>query len=96
MPVLAVTLVAAIFLGSRGAGGLSLGDENRPHYWHVALDDAAANPVLGSGAGTFGDYWLRHRPVESFARDAHSLYVESLAELGPIGLLLALLARGVT
>jgi O-antigen ligase len=33
--------------------------------------------------------------VSSFARDAHSLYVETLAELGPIGLALVLLALGV-
>jgi O-antigen ligase len=33
--------------------------------------------------------------VASFARDAHSLYVETLAELGPVGLALLLLALAV-
>ena len=50
------------------------------------------NPLLGSGAGTFDSYWLRYRTVDSFARDAHSLYVETLAELGPLGLALVLAA----
>lgn len=85
---LGLAVVGAAVLVGRADVGVSLGDENRPHYWHIALDDAEAHPVLGSGAGTFGDYWLAHRPVESFARDAHSLYIESLAELGPLGLLL--------
>jgi hypothetical protein len=65
---------------------------NRPHYWHVAWHEVELNPVLGSGAGTFDRYWLIYRPVGSFARDAHSLYLETLAELGPIGLALLLAA----
>src|SRR5919199_248801 len=65
---------------------------NRPHYWHVAWHEVELNPVLGSGAGTFERYWLLYRPVGSFARDAHSLYLETLAELGPIGLVLLLAA----
>jgi hypothetical protein len=51
--------------------------------------------VLGSGAGTFERYWLLYRPVGSFARDAHNLYLETLAELGPFGLALLLAAFGL-
>src|SRR5919197_1169943 len=68
---------------------------NRPHYWHVAWREVTLNPALGSGAGTFERYWLLYRPVGSFARDAHSLYLETLAELGPIGLVLLLAALGL-
>ena len=68
---------------------------NRPHYWHVAWHEVELNPWLGSGAGTFDRYWLLYRPVSSFARDAHSLYLETLAELGPIGLALLLVALGL-
>jgi O-antigen ligase len=68
---------------------------NRPHYWHVAWREVTLNPVLGSGAGTFERYWLLYRPVDSFARDAHNLYLETLAELGPIGLALLLAALGL-
>ena len=69
-----------------------LAGANRPHYWHVAWKEFELNPALGSGAGTFDRYWLHYRPVSSFARDAHSLYLETLAELGPIGLALLLAA----
>jgi hypothetical protein len=68
---------------------------NRPHYWHVAWHEVRLNPWLGSGAGTFDRYWLLYRPVSSFARDAHSLYLETLAELGPVGLALLLVALGL-
>src|ERR687884_1116713 len=68
---------------------------NRPHYWHVAWHEVELNPWLGSGAGTFERYWLLYRPVSSFARDAHSLYLETLAELGPVGFALLLMALGL-
>jgi hypothetical protein len=54
------------------------------------LKEWELNRALGSGAGTFDRYWLHYRTVSSFARDAHSLYLETLAELGPIGLALLL------
>jgi len=49
------------------------------------------HPLLGEGAGSFSRTWLRERPVANEARDAHNLYLEMLAELGPIGLVLLLL-----
>ena len=66
--------------------------QNRPLYWHVAWKEWELNRVLGSGAGTFDRYWLHYRTVGSFARDAHNLYLETLGELGPIGLALLLTA----
>lgn len=70
----------------------AMGD--RPSYWRVALEDAGMHPLLGSGAGSFDDIWIAHRPIAVNVRDAHSLYLEVLAELGPVGLalLLAMLA----
>jgi hypothetical protein len=61
-------------------------------YYHVAWHEYLAHPLLGSGAGTFGRYWLGSGLVGTWggALDAHSLYLETLAELGPIGLLLLL------
>ena len=55
----------------------------RLDIWESALEDARAHPVLGSGAGTFERWWLEHRDVAHKVRDAHSLYLETLAELGP-------------
>jgi O-antigen ligase len=66
--------------------------ENRWRYWEVAWADFRDHPWLGSGAGTFGDYWLVHRSTEAFSRTAHSLYLQSLAELGPVGLVLVVVA----
>jgi len=70
----------------------AMGD--RPSFWRVALEDAGMHPLLGSGAGSFDDVWIAHRPIAANVRDAHSLYLEVLAELGPVGLalLLAMLA----
>jgi O-antigen ligase len=62
----------------------------RADYWQVAARDAADHPLLGSGAGSFAHVWLQRRPVAISAHDAHSLYLETLAELGPLGLLLVL------
>jgi O-antigen ligase len=67
----------------------------RADLWESAWEDYRANSVLGSGAGTYEQFWNRTRPVALIARDAHSLYLEVLAELGPIGLALLLLALGV-
>jgi O-antigen ligase len=66
----------------------------RVDYWSVAWSQWEENTRLGAGAGTFGQYWQREEaPVA--VRDAHSLYLETLAELGPVGLALLLGALGV-
>jgi hypothetical protein len=72
----------------------SLSSNGRLDTWESALKDARAHPALGSGAGTFERWWLENRDVGLKVRDAHNLYVETLAELGPIGLaaLLAIVA----
>jgi hypothetical protein len=54
----------------------------------VAWKDYRENALLGSGGGSFEHYWIEHRPSPTNFRDAHSLYLETLAELGPVGLAL--------
>jgi O-antigen ligase len=66
----------------------------RSELWHVAWDDYRDHPLLGSGPGTYEQYWNQHRPIQHKVRDAHNLYLEVLAELGPVGLFLLLLALG--
>jgi O-antigen ligase len=75
----------------------SLSGSSRAQYWHVAWRDYRHHPWLGSGAGSFQREWLRSRPADLPVLDAHSLYLETLAELGPggLGLLAALLALPV-
>jgi O-antigen ligase len=76
---------------------LSLSGSSRAQYWHVAWRDVEGHPWLGSGAGSFQRHWLRSRPADLPVLDAHSLYLETLAEVGPvgIGLLATLLALPV-
>ena len=62
----------------------------RPMLWRSALADVGDHPLLGSGAGTFEQYWNEHRPRNYVAKDAHSLYLERLAEQGPVGFALIL------
>jgi O-antigen ligase len=67
---------------------------DRSWYWHVAWQETAEAPIVGHGAGTFERAWLEEQPIPVFVLDAHSLYLETLAELGLVGfiLLVSLLA----
>jgi hypothetical protein len=53
-------------------------------------------PIRGVGAEGWSVYWLRFRRVSEFAQDAHSLPLQTLAELGIVGLsLLAVLVGSI-
>jgi hypothetical protein len=67
---------------------------NRYQYWRVALRTFAEHPVAGTGISGFRVQWLRHRRIGEAAKDAHSLYLETLAELGLVGLAALALAGG--
>ncbi len=71
---------------------LSASGNARSDYWGVALRTIKAEPLLGSGAGTFELRWYRDRPGQGTVRDAHNIYLEVLAELGPVGLALLVTA----
>ncbi len=60
-------------------------------YWRTALRAFSAEPLQGVGAGTY-ELWRSRTATGNFARDAHSLELEHLAELGLPG---GLLAAGV-
>ena len=79
---------------SQATGRLASAQSNRYEYWRVAAGAFADHPLLGVGAGGFQVEWLRERRFEESVRDAHSLYLETAAELGLAGLaaLLAMLA----
>jgi O-antigen ligase len=84
--VIALVVVAA-FRTNRPLGP-------RVDYWSVAWSQWEENRWLGSGAGTFARYWQREEmPV--VVRDAHSLYLETFAELGPVGLVLLIGALAI-
>jgi hypothetical protein len=71
---------------------LSTSTSSRGDYWLVAARMVEDDPLGGGGAGGFTRVWLRERPTLLFVRDAHNLYLETLAELGPVGLGLLLVA----
>lgn len=71
----------------------SLGSD-RYGYWQVALDAWADDPVIGTGAGGFRVAWLRERDSPDPLRDAHSVELEHLSQLGLVGLGLLLAAFG--
>jgi len=58
---------------------------NRYDYWKVALHGFGDKPLEGVGAHGFQALWLERRDIGESAQDAHSLYIETLAELGVIG-----------
>jgi hypothetical protein len=76
--------------GSLNRRLFDLSGNGRVGLWRAALADFEAHPLLGSGAGTYEQYWLLHRPIALKVRDAHNLYLETVAELGLVGLALLL------
>ena len=42
-------------------------------------------PVAGGGAGSFEQWWAQHASFSYFVKNAHSLYLETLGELGLVG-----------
>lgn len=75
-------LVAALLVAT--PGGIGVGD--RAVYWHVARDTFSAQPLAGTGAGTFASVYAAARNGGPAVRDAHSLYLQTAAELGIVGL----------
>jgi O-antigen ligase len=72
-------------------------NNGRLAHWEVALDTFREGKLRGEGAGTYQVSWAQHRPgslATAYVRDAHSMYVEVLGELGIVGLVLLLVALG--
>ncbi len=96
-------LVLAAFEGkpegaspAAGADPARLGsiDTNRYRYWEVAATNFADNPIEGLGSGGFRVEWLKNEDRVDASGDAHSLYLETAAELGVVGLACLLLFLG--
>ncbi len=72
----------------QGGGRLaSVGGEGRYEFWSVAVDENASKPLTGTGSGTF-EYWWDRNGSGGVVRDTHSLYMQTLGELGVVGILL--------
>jgi O-antigen ligase len=72
-----------------------LSGAGRHDFWRVAIDAFGEKPLLGHGAGTYQFSWEQLRSIELPVHDAHSLYLESFAELGALGGLLVLATVGM-
>ncbi len=74
---------------------------HRYQYWQTAVHAFKSKPLTGIGPGTFEFYWAQHGSINEFVRNAHSLYLETLAEAGipgfllVAGLLLVILMAGI-
>jgi hypothetical protein len=68
---------------------LSSTGSGRWQFWAAASSEFQAHPLAGGGAGSWESWWLQHGSLGSFfTQYAHSLYLETMAELGIVGLLL--------
>ena len=64
----------------------STSGNGRWQWWSSAWDEFQSKPVTGRGAGSYEAWWAQHATIPAFVRDAHSLYAETLGELGLVGL----------
>jgi O-antigen ligase len=105
-------VVAAVFLcGVTGffvkyAGFFERGATSvvaRFDYWRAALQTVAANPVFGTGPGTFGVAYLAiKKPESEMSRLTHNDYLQQASDSGVLGgasylaMVLSVLLRGYT
>ena len=66
---------------------LSSSGSGRWQFWGAAIHQFQSHPLQGGGAGSWFYWWLQHQ-TSIYSQSAHSLYLESLAELGILGFLL--------
>jgi tetratricopeptide (TPR) repeat protein len=62
----------------------------RARYWKEAFQVFDAHPVLGSGAGGYATAHLRYETQTLEVKHAHGFIVQTLADLGLVGLVLVL------
>jgi hypothetical protein len=85
---------------TRGGGGdlrarlTDPSDDGRTDLWRVALHGFAASPIHGYGAGMYQTLWDRNRSHFAYVINAHSLYLQAMAELGLPGIVLLLIVIG--
>jgi hypothetical protein len=66
-------------------------NNGRLSLWKAAIHIYDTQKLHGTGAGTYQLYYPRYRTERLYVVDTHSLYLQSLAELGVVGFALILL-----
>ena len=66
----------------------------RARYWRDALEIFSDHPALGAGAGAYDTARAHYRTDVIAVAHAHGYLVQTLADLGLVGLLISLLAAG--
>jgi hypothetical protein len=75
----------------------SAAGHGRWQFWQAAGSAFREEPVTGLGAGGFRAWWSEQGTLPLFIEHSHSIFLDHLAELGPLGLLLiaAVFAIGI-
>ena len=74
---------------------LSGSGSGRWQFWSSATEQWEHSKLLGEGAGSYEAWWAEHGALARPVKDAHSLYLETLGELGPVGFLLVVSLAGM-
>ena len=77
--------------GDPGSGAKrlnSVAGEGRYQLWSAAVREEQSKPLTGTGSGTFEYWWDRDGSIRATVHDTHSLYLQTLGELGIVGLVL--------
>jgi hypothetical protein len=78
-----------------GAGRLgSVSGQSRYQLWSAAVRENETRPLTGTGSGTFEFWWARDGDTDETVRDTHSLYLQTLGELGIVGFALIMAFLG--
>jgi O-antigen ligase/polysaccharide polymerase Wzy-like membrane protein len=67
----------------------------RSIYWSRAIDVWEKHPVAGAGAGSFAEAQLRFRDEPARGKHAHGYVLQTLADLGIVGLAISLVALAI-
>jgi hypothetical protein len=75
----------------------SIAGESRYQFWSSAAREFSHEPITGTGSGTFAIWWPQDGDTGENVLDTHSLYMQTLGELGLVGLALlaAFIALGL-
>lgn len=63
----------------------SVAGESRYQFWSATVRQEETRPLGGTGSGTFEFWWSREGEGGETVQDAHSLYMQTLGELGIVG-----------